>query len=264
MSGYSGGEQEGRACAEGVRGEGGEEVQNRQGEGARVSALERAESGAQRLTKYGKVAKAKVGELHETMKTLVPQIRYWLRTGWVATDKIISLYIPELYSIVRGKVGKAVEFGLRWGITRLRGGYLLATVAKDRRDLLDTKFAVKAVEDHIALFGKAPHAYAYDRGGYSEKNVATLKTLGVKEVGLAPQGRACWSVGKEMKEKLVRERALVEAGIGTVKSRRYGFNRPRARSAEMMGTCGQLAVLGFNLNKLVRELARRNEMEVVG
>jgi len=83
-------------------------------------------------------------------------------------------------------------------------------------------------------------------------------------VGLAPQGRRAWPVGEEMRKKLVRERALVEAGIGTVKSRRYGFNRPRARSAEMMGTYGQLAVLGFNLNKLVRELAARKAIEVVG
>jgi hypothetical protein len=46
----------------------------------------------------------------------------------VASGKIISLYIPQLYSIVRGKVGKTVEFGLSWGITRLSGGYLLATL----------------------------------------------------------------------------------------------------------------------------------------
>jgi len=67
-----------------------------------------------------------------------------------------------------------------------------------------------------------------------------------------------------MKENLVRERALVEAGIGTLKTRRYGFNRPRARSADMMGAYGQLAVLGFNLNKLARGLARRSGQVAVG
>jgi hypothetical protein len=165
---------------------------------------------------------------------------------------------------VRGKVAKPVEFGLSWGITRLRGGFLLATMARNRRELVDTKFAVQAVDQCIALFGKAPRAFAYDRGGHSLENVATLKKKGVKEVGLAPRGRVDWAVGDEMKEKLVRERALVEAGIGTLKSRRYGFNRPRVRSADMMGACGQLAVLGFNLNNLVRGLAKRNEMEAVG
>jgi hypothetical protein len=37
---------------------------------------------------------------------------------------------------------------------------------------------VRAVKDHIALFGKAPLVYAYDRGGYSAENVSTLKKLG--------------------------------------------------------------------------------------
>lgn len=78
-----------------------------------------------------RVALAKLSRLHRTMAKLVPQIRYWLKTGYVAANKIISLQIPELYAIVRGKVGKTVEFGLNWGITRLRGGFLLATLAGD-------------------------------------------------------------------------------------------------------------------------------------
>jgi hypothetical protein len=56
----------------------------------------------------------------------------------------------------------------------------------------------------------------------------------------------------------------VEGGIGTIKSSRYGFNRPAARSTDMMGACGQRAVLGFNVTKLVRELAKRKEIVLVG
>ncbi len=217
-----------------------------------------------RLVKYGKVAQAKAFRLHETMTRLLPQIWYWHKTGRVAANKIINLHIPELYSIVRGKVGKAVEFGLTWGITRLRGGFLLATVAMDRRELVDAKFALRAVDQHIALFGKAPKSYAYDRAGYSRKNVIELRKKGVKQVGLAPLGQAAWEVSEPIKEKLIKERARVEGGIGAIKSNRYGFNRPAARSAEMMGACGQRAVLGFNLNKLVREMAKRNEVALAG
>jgi hypothetical protein len=86
----------------------------------------------------------------------------------------------------------------------------------------------------------------------------------VKEVGLAPRGSTAWSVNSKVREELVRERAMVEGGIGTIKSRRYGFTRPRARSARMMAYCGQRAVLGFNLNKLVRERAKRSDVGVVG
>jgi hypothetical protein len=228
------------------------------------AALDAAKGGASRLRGYGVVARANLVRLNDTMTKLVPQIRHWLRTGRVASGKIINLYIPELYSIVRGKVGKTVEFGLRWGVARLRGGFLLATVSRSKLELEDARYAVRAVKDHMALFGKPPRAYAYDRGGFSAANVATLKKLGVREVGLAPVGRAAWPVRGRSRERLIHERALVEAGIGSIKSSRYGFNRPAARSAAMMGACGQRAVMGFNLNKLVRHLAERRDAVLVG
>ena len=98
---------------------------------------------------------------------------------------------------------------------------------------------------------------------WSKHNVAELKKRGVKEVGLA-RGRAEWKVSAATTKKVVIERAQVEGGIGTIKHAKYGFNRPAARSAKMMGFCGQAATLGFNLNKLVRELAKREKVQVVG
>src|SRR5438046_1537709 len=79
-----------------------------------------------RLKAYGKVALAKARHVHEVMRKLLPQIDYWRQTGFVAANKIVSLSIPSIYAVVRGKVGKPLEFGLNWGITRLRGGFLLA------------------------------------------------------------------------------------------------------------------------------------------
>ena len=227
-------------------------------------SLEAAKAQGERLRKQGKVAWAKLNALHGTMSKLMPQIRYWLRTGKVAAGKIINIHIPELYSIVRGKAGKAVEFGLKWGFARLRGGFILATLARGKGDMPDSRFALQAVDQHIALFGRPPKSYAYDRGGYSRDNIKKLKAKGVKEVGLAPRGKAKWAVGDKVKEKLVNERAQVEGSIGTVKSARYGFNRPPARSAEMMGVCGQRSVLGLNLNKMIRGLAARREVVLVG
>lgn len=229
------------------------------------SALEKSRArSSEQLVKYGKVAQAKLIRLNETMKKLLPQIRHWLRTGRVAADKIISLQIPELYSIVRGKVGKAVEFGLTWGITRLKGGFLIATLSLKKGELHDSKFAVRAVRDLKAMFGKAPHAYAYDRAGYSEDNIRDVKEAGVKELALAPRGKQKWLVRGRRKEMMISERAQIEGGIGAIKSQKYGFNRPAARSAEMMGVCGHRAVLGYNLCKLMRELSKRRNEVMVG
>ena len=227
-------------------------------------ALEQACAAGRKLRGHAVVAQRRLSQLQQTMTKLLPQIRHWLRTGRVAAGKIINLHIPQLYSIVRGKVGKAAEFGLSWGITRLRGGFILATMARDRVDLHDSSFAVRAVEDVAALFGKAPRAYAYDRAGHSAENVARLRKLGVREVGLAPRGHTTWAVKGRVKEDLIRERALVEGSIGTIKCQKYGFNRPAARSAAMMGVCGQRAALGFNLNKLVCCIARKQRLTLAG
>jgi hypothetical protein len=220
-------------------------------------ALDAASTQGDRLRRYGVVARRKLVRLHETVSKLLPQIQYWLRTGYVAAGKIINLHIPELYSIVRGKVGKTVEFGLSWGITRLKGGFVLATMSRDKGDLHDSNFAVRAVEDLVALFGKAPRSYAYDRAGHSAQNVDRLRALGVRDVGLAPRGKTHWEVDGPTKKKLIAERALVEGSIGTIKCAKYGFNRPAARSAAMMGVCGQRAVLGLNLTKLARGIAKK-------
>ena len=223
-------------------------------------ALAVANEQGHKLRGHAVVAQGKLLELHDTMSKLVPQIRHWLRTGFVASGKVLNLHIPELYSIVRGKVGKAVEFGISWGITRLGGGFVLATMARSKSELTDSKFAVRAVERLKALFGKAPQAYAYDRGGYSTQNVNDLRKLGVRDVGLAPRGRVAWQVNGRVREKLIAERALVEGSIGTLKSPKYGFNRPAARSIAMMGVCGQRAALGLNLTKLLRGVAQKQGM----
>jgi len=228
------------------------------------SALESARQTAGRLGSRGRQNLKKLKRLHEVVGKLTPQIRYWLKTGFVAAGKIVSLQIPEVYTIVRGKVGKKVEFGLQWGVTRLGGGFLLATMGLRRGDVHDQRYVVGAVRELVALLGKAPTKYAYDRGGDSPKGLEKLGALGVEHIGVAPQGRRPWSVSGKMKDELVAERAKVEGGIGAVKSGRYGFNRPAAHSAEKMGVCGQRAVLGFNLNKLVRELAKREEKVLVG
>jgi len=191
--------------------------------------------------------------LYETMTKLLPQIRFWLRTGKVARNKIVSIQVPQVHAIVRGKAGRPVEFGMKWGFTRLGGGYLIARRAVHKTDIEDKRFVVQAVDELHRLFGQVPRLYAYDRGGFSTAAVEALRRKGVRHVGIAPVGKLPWAVSERMRRRLVRERVLVEGSIGAVKSARYGFHRAAGRSARMIGTCGQLAVLGFNLNKLARE-----------
>ena len=51
-------------------------------------ALQLAEPHKQRLVKYAKVAHAKTTQLHDTMTKLLPQIRYWIKTGFSYAGKV--------------------------------------------------------------------------------------------------------------------------------------------------------------------------------
>ena len=192
-------------------------------------------------------------KLWEVMETLLPQIKKFLYTGFVANKKIIHLAMPELYSIVRGKAGKRVEFGLKWGISRIGGGFVSGFLHSQGEHTSDIKFCEEAVKEHIKMFGEAPEVYGFDRGGYSKGNIKRISKLGVKDVGIAPKGKAKWEIS-ETKQKLVKsERAQVEGSIGTIKSQSYGFNKPNARSTSAMESCGHRSILGFNLRKIFRE-----------
>ncbi|MDH3728963.1 MAG: transposase [Myxococcales bacterium] len=217
-----------------------------------------------RLKKFAKVARRKLESLHEAMNRLTPQIQYWLDTGYVAKNKLINLLMPEVCSIPRGKAGKDVEFGVKWGLTRLGGGFLLPSADATRGNFNDKKHVIESVKDCIRLFRSAPKRYAYDRGGYSPRNVSTLRVLGVKEPGLSPAGKAAWPVDGNARKQLKRERVKVEGSIGALKSGRYTFNRPLVRSTHMMLACGYRAILGYNLNRWLNLSAARDGVQLVG
>lgn len=201
---------------------------------------------------HGK-ASMEIERLSKLMDTLFPQILYFLETGFVASKKIIHLQMAELYSIVRGKAGKSVEFGLKWGISRI-DGFVLGFLIKNGINASDQRFCLQSIKEHIALFGEAPKTFGFDRGGYSKTNIKKAKNLGVKHVGIAPTGKAKWSVSEKMSEVIRRERAQVEGVIGSVKSKKYGFNKPNVKSTVAMEMSGHRSCLGFNLCKALRKL----------
>jgi len=197
--------------------------------------------------------------LSNLMSILFPQILHFIKTGFVAPKKIIHLQMSELYSIVRGKAGKSVEFGIKWGISRI-DGFAQGFVMDDFANVSDKKFCIDSIQKHIELFGEAPETFGFDRGGYSGPNINKAKKLGVKNVGIAPLGQADWSVSMKMSEKIKCERAQVEGVIGNLKSKKYGFNKPNVKSTEAMIMSGHRACLGFNLCRALRLL---NQLEVL-
>jgi hypothetical protein len=69
-------------------------------------------------------ARDKLAAMNEVADTLIPQILHWLSTGKVAKDKILHAGIPQARAIVKNKAGKQTEFGFKYLIGRIGGGYL--------------------------------------------------------------------------------------------------------------------------------------------
>lgn len=190
------------------------------------------------------------------VRQLVPQIRHWLQTGKVAGQKIVHVGLDQARAIVKGKAGKRVEFGVKWLINRLGGGYVFGQVVAPYAD--ERKMPLLALEQYRTVFGPAatPELQVYDRGGHSGPTVRALQQAGVAKVGVVPSGKAAWSVAAADQREVMSQRGQTEGSIGTLKHERYGFSRCRERSHETLTAKGQRAMAGLNLTKLLRAVSQ--------
>jgi len=201
-------------------------------------------------------ATATLVAMHEVTKRLVPQIVQWLLTGVVAKNKILHAGVPQARAIVRNKAGKKVEFGLPYLLSRLGGGYLFGTLLQGVVD--ESKMPLQALAGYRAIFGAhaTPTLMVYDRGGYAAATLRALAQEGVKELGIQPKGHGAWHVAEAVRETVRSERGKTEGIIGTLKTDKYGFNKPKERLWHTLEMAGPRSVLSYNLNKFMRDLVR--------
>jgi hypothetical protein len=199
--------------------------------------------------------------MHEVAKRLIPQIVQWITTGVVAKGKIIHAGVIQARAIVRHKAGKQVEFGLPYLLSRLGGGYVFGTLIRGVVD--ESKMPLQALAGYRAIFGAqaTPTLLVYDRGGYATATLKALTHEGVKEMGIQPKGQGTWCVAEAVRETVRSERGKTEGIIGTLKTDKYGFNKPKERLWQTLEMAGPRSILSFNLNKLMRDVVRANRGE---
>ena len=194
--------------------------------------------------------------MHEVAKRLIPQIVQWITTGVVAKGKMVHVGVTQARALVRHKAGKEVEFGLPYLLSRLGGGYVFGTLIRGSVD--ESKMPLQALAGYRAIFGAqaTPALVVYDRGGYATATVRALAHEGVKEIGIQPKGQGAWHVAEAVRETVRSERGKTEGIIGTLKTDKYGFNKPKERLWQTLEMAGPRSVLSFNLNKLMRDVVR--------
>jgi hypothetical protein len=194
--------------------------------------------------------------MHEVATHLIPQIVQWITTGSVAPGKILHAGLPQARAIVRNKAGKHVEFGLPYLLSRLGGGYLFGTVIRGNLD--ESQMPLQALAGYRAIFGAqaTPTLVVYDRGGYAATTRRALADEGVTQLGIQPKGHGVWRVAEAVRETVRSERGKTEGIIGTLKTDKYGFNKPRERRWQTLEMAGPRSILSYNLNKFMRDLIR--------
>ena len=192
--------------------------------------------------------------MKEVATQLLPQITHWLSTGTVAKGKILHAGLTQAVSVVRNKAGKRTEFGLPYLLSRLGGGYVFGTLLSRAPD--ETKMPLHALAAYRERFGDqaVPELMVYDRGGYAKTTLDELAREGVKQIGVQPKGKGAWRVAEAVRETIRSERGMTEGIIGTLKSNKYGFNKPKERRWETLRMAGTKSILSFNLNKLMRDV----------
>jgi hypothetical protein len=215
--------------------------------------LARCAQSPDRLTRN---AIATLGSMHAVAKELIPQIVQWITTAVVAKGKILHAGITRARAIVRNKVGKKVEFGLPYLLSRLGGGYVFGTMIQGVVD--ETRMPLEALRGYRAIFGPeaTPDLVVYDRGGGVKSTMDQLAQAGVKQVGVQPKGQQPWRVAEAVRDVVRSERGKTEGIIGTLKSDAYKFNKPQERLWQTLEMAGPRSLLSFNLNKLMRDVVR--------
>jgi len=136
-----------------------------------------------KLRKYGIVAKSKLVQLRETMSNCCHR-SLLIRTATWPAARIISLHIRSSTASCaasRQDGGVRTELGHHATV----GCYLLATLAQDRHELQDTKFALRAVKDHTTLLARRVGLRL--RSWWIQRTECLrLEGAGGQEVGLAP------------------------------------------------------------------------------
>jgi hypothetical protein len=210
---------------------------------------------SERCGRVKQSAKATLIQMGAVARTLLPQIKQWMETGKVATEKIIHAGLTQARAIPKGK-GR-VKFGMKWLLHRLTGGYLFGHRVAPHAD--ENQMPAESLKDYRELFGQkaTPKMVVYDRGASLPVAAAKLKQAGVRKVGIPPRGQGAWLVGEKDQKVVKSERGKTEGSLGRLKSRKYGFSHRQERSAETQDAAGQRALMAVNLNTLLQDLVEQ-------
>ncbi|TCL53425.1 IS4 family transposase, partial [Hydrogenispora ethanolica] len=183
------------------------------------------------------------------------QLMMYQRKTHQVDDRIVSLHMPFIRPIVRGKTNAPVEFGAKLAISIVNGFCFMEQMSFNAFNEGIT--LIESLENFRRRFGFYPKEVLADKIYRNRENLRFCKKNGIRFSG-PPLGRPT-NDEEVLKEQLRQERQdtgirnAVEGKFGEGK-RFYGLNRIMAHLLETSETVIAMQLLVMNLEKRLRLL----------
>ncbi|MHC5821947.1 MAG: transposase [Nostoc sp.] len=162
-------------------------------------------------------------------------------------DRIVSLTQPHIRPIVRGKAGKAVEFGAKLSASCFDGYVFLDHISWDNfNESGDLKAQVESFKNYTGYYPESVHV---DKIYRTRENRAWCKERGIRISG-NPLGRPPANVSKEKKKQALEDERIrnsIEGKFGQAK-RRFSLGRVMAKLSHTSKTAIAITFLVMNLS----------------
>jgi len=189
----------------------------------------------------------------ETLRRVCDQQKHMLDAGTRRVDhRIVSLSMPHVRPIVRGKAGARVEFGAKL-LVAVENGHSFV-VASSWDNFNESALFTEACEGYLKRNGVWPDVVCADMIFRTRSNLAWCKERGIRlsgpSLGRPPKDREKAAESKRIERLDASRRNEVEGKFGEAK-RKYGLDLIRAKLAE---TSESFIVLRFMIMNLWRML----------
>jgi hypothetical protein len=198
--------------------------------------------------------KRSLDQIRSNAKKYLDDVAYFIENQTMKTGKILSFHLKEVACIIKGKLGKAKEFGRVFQLGRIVGNFFIVLPSTSIRQE-DKQSLLPMVQEHEHVFGEgALESLGTDKGYYTKKNEKELREK-ISEVGIQIPGNV--KEQRKIDQALKDRRAGIEPLIGHVKN--FGLRKSKMKSDQTTLAAGYRSVLGFNLHQFMKHQAQANE-----
>jgi len=197
-----------------------------------------------------------MGEFEQLTRRVVDQARRRVLDGEVVpnADKLFSLFEPHTELLIRGKAGKAVEFGHMVLLQQVENQFISDYEVFEKRPS-DESLVDDLLKRHARMFGHPPTNFTADKGFYkSREQLAKLRET-IANVSIGKKGSRTLEEIQQEHDPIFRTLQRFRAGIeGTISYLKRCYKMFRCLYRSFTTFCGSVGchIFAHNLVVLTR------------